>query len=156
MPHSVSFRRCSKIAESAAPKTQTTLEALTDRFGREQALKATGANVGQVQKLQAMGKDVEDRVIKRLLDDALGVDSGELAVLAVLMLLLGFTTGNRILMGVGLMALLAFVSRYYYYLQTSLLVKSMVLAVSGGLLLGARLVLHRMFPMSTKTEASHA
>lgn len=75
---------------------------------------------------------------------------------AVLMLLLGFTTGNRILMGVGLMALLAFVSRYYYYMQTTLLVKSAVLAVSGGLLLSARLVLHRVFPMATETEASHA
>jgi len=75
---------------------------------------------------------------------------------AMLILLLGFTTGNRILMGLGLFALLGFLSHYYYQLQTTLLVKSMVLAASGGVLLIARQVLRSVFPITTGTEAFHA
>lgn len=75
---------------------------------------------------------------------------------ALLILLLGFTTGNRILMGLGLFALLGFLSHYYYQLQTTLLVKSMVLAASGGILLAARQVLRRVFPITAGTETTHA
>jgi hypothetical protein len=60
---------------------------------------------------------------------------------ALLILLLGFASGNRILTGLGLIALAGFLSHYYYQLQTTLLVKSMVLAACGIVLLSARLML---------------
>lgn len=59
-----------ELAESAVPKAESTVLGMVDRFGREQALKATGGTTGQLERLQSMGRDVEDRVIKRLLDDA--------------------------------------------------------------------------------------
>jgi uncharacterized membrane protein len=71
-------------------------------------------------------------------------------VTALLILLLGFATGNRILMGLGLLALFGFMSHYYYQLQHTLLFKSMVLAVSGLLLLSVRQGLQKYFPYSDK------
>ena len=71
-------------------------------------------------------------------------------VTALLILLLGFATGKRILMGLGLLALFGFMSHYYYQLQHTLLFKSMVLAVSGLLLLSVRLGLQKYFPHSDK------
>lgn len=66
---------------AAVPKGEGTVMALVDRYGREQAIKATGANLGMVERLQAMGKDIEDRVITKLLDaapEALGKKPGTL------------------------------------------------------------------------------
>lgn len=50
-------------------------------------------------------------------------------------LLLGFAHGNRILGGVGAAALLTYASTYYYQMDVTLLAKSQVLAVTGGVLL---------------------
>ncbi|MBI1889927.1 MAG: DUF4401 domain-containing protein [Burkholderiales bacterium] len=77
------------------------------------------------------------------------------AVTALLILLLGFAASSRILMGLGIMALLGFVSHYYYQLQTTLLEKSAVLAAIGIALLVARLALHKAF-LSEESEAAHA
>lgn len=55
---------------ASAPRSEGTVMALVDRYGREQAIKATGANLGMVERLQAMGRDIEDRVITKLLDHA--------------------------------------------------------------------------------------
>lgn len=66
---------------ASVPKTEGTVMALVDRYGREQAIKATGANLGMVERLQAMGKDIEDRVITKLLDaapEALGKKPGSI------------------------------------------------------------------------------
>lgn len=63
------------------PKSEGTVMALVDRYGREQAIKATGANLGMVERLQAMGRDIEDRVITKLLDaapEALGKKPGSI------------------------------------------------------------------------------
>lgn len=75
---------------------------------------------------------------------------------ASLILLLGFACGNRILMGLGLVALLGFVSHYYYQMQSTLLVKSGVLAATGAALLLARLALHHYFPSESAEENAHA
>lgn len=75
---------------------------------------------------------------------------------ALLIALLGFACASRVLLGWGLFALLAFVSHYYYQLQTTLLVKSMVLAASGVALLALRLAWHRILPLPAQTEDSHA
>lgn len=76
--------------------------------------------------------------------------------IASLILLLGFACGNRILMGMGVMALLGFVSHYYYQMQSTLLVKSAVLAATGLALLLARLALHHYFPLDSTEEQHHA
>lgn len=65
---------------------------------------------------------------------------------ALLILLLGFATGNRLLMGLGLLALGGFISHYYYQLQHTLLFKSMVLAGSGAVLLMVRIGLQKYLP----------
>jgi hypothetical protein len=72
---------------------------------------------------------------------------------ALLILLLGFATGNRVLMGLGLLALGGFMSHYYYQLQQSLLFKSLVLMVSGAVLLSVRLGLQKYFPLTDKENA---
>jgi hypothetical protein len=54
--------------------------------------------------------------------------------------LLGFANGNRVLLGLGIAALLLYVSSYYYLLAATLLVKSGVLAATGVVLLAVRWV----------------
>jgi hypothetical protein len=55
--------------------------------------------------------------------------------------LLGFENGNRVLVGLGIAGLLFYVSGYYYLLDTTLLLKSGVLAATGAVLLAARWLL---------------
>jgi uncharacterized membrane protein len=53
-------------------------------------------------------------------------------------ILLGYAHGNRILTGLGIAALLLYISNYYYNLDATLLVKSQVLALTGAILLVLR------------------
>lgn len=75
---------------------------------------------------------------------------------SLLILLLGFATGNRVLMGLGLLALGGFISHYYYLLQNTLMFKSMVLAITGILLLSIRFGLQKYFPLTDSKEKSDA
>jgi hypothetical protein len=77
-------------------------------------------------------------------------------VTALLILLLGFATGNRVLMGLGLIALIGFISHYYYLLNHTLLFKSLVLALSGAVLLAVRFALQKYFPVIDAQENDHA
>ena len=72
---------------------------------------------------------------------------------ALLVLLLGFAAGNRILLALGIIGLFLFVGHFYYSLHATLLAKSGMLALTGVLLLGAWLLLRRNTPA---TEAAHA
>jgi hypothetical protein len=63
---------------------------------------------------------------------------------ALLLILLGFATANRILLALGFVAFAGFLSNYYYRLDSTLLVKSMVLMGLGAGILGARVALDRM------------
>jgi uncharacterized membrane protein len=72
---------------------------------------------------------------------------------ALIVLLLGFRRGNRLLLGMALLFLALFLSAYYYHLSISLLLKSAALAGSGAVLLGLRWLLLRRLP---RQEASHA
>jgi len=65
---------------------------------------------------------------------------------ALLVLILGFAGGNRVLFGLGLLAVASFLSHYYYQLRETLLYKSLVLAAAGTLMLGARWGMNRLFP----------
>ena len=67
----------------------------------------------------------------------------------LMIVLLGFANGNRVLAGAGIAALLFYISKYYYLLDATLLAKSGVLALTGAALLGARwLVLNLVLPKS--------
>ncbi len=68
--------------------------------------------------------------------------------------LLGFANSNRLLMGLGFVALLFYSSAYYYTLEETLLIKSQILAATGVTLLLVRWVMLRwVFP---QPEANHA
>lgn len=64
----------------------------------------------------------------------------------MLILLLGFAGSNRVLMGLGTISLLFYISSYYYLLDTTLLEKSQTLLIIGLVLLGARWLMLRIAP----------
>jgi uncharacterized membrane protein len=69
-------------------------------------------------------------------------------------MLLGFSNGNRILVGLGIAALLFYLSAYYYTLETTLLVKSEILAATGVVLLLVRwVVLKWVLPPREDSDA---
>lgn len=74
---------------------------------------------------------------------------------ATLILLLGYGNGNRVLAGLGVAALLSYLSFYYYSLEATLLHKSVLMAVTGVALLAARLILQRSWP-APQQEDRHA
>jgi hypothetical protein len=76
--------------------------------------------------------------------------------IALLVLVLGFAAGNRILMGLGVLSLLGFISHYYYQLQQTLLIKSLVLAATGIVLLAIRWALKNATPAVAGTEVRDA
>jgi uncharacterized membrane protein len=73
---------------------------------------------------------------------------------ALLILLLGFAAGNRLLMALGVLALLGFASHFYYSLHSTLLAKSGFLAATGLCLLAAHLIIARV--ARTAVEPGHA
>lgn len=74
---------------------------------------------------------------------------------AVALLVIGFANGNKVLAGLGIIAMLGYLSHYYYSLQITLLEKSAVLVCTGIALLAARVALQRYWP-EQKEGASHA
>jgi len=73
---------------------------------------------------------------------------------ALLILLLGFAAGNRLLMASGVLGLLGFATHFYYSLHATLLAKSGLLAITGLCLLAAHLLLRRLH--AGTVEAGHA
>jgi hypothetical protein len=72
---------------------------------------------------------------------------------ALLIVLLGYAAGSRVLTGFGLFALAGFLSHYYYLMQTTLLMKSGMLLLAGAVLLAARALSHHWFPHEEKRDA---
>ena len=64
--------------------------------------------------------------------------------IGVMIILLGYANGNRILTGLGISSLLYFVSAYYYNLHSTLLVKSELLVILGSLLIVASWLMRRV------------
>ncbi len=60
---------------------------------------------------------------------------------AVIVVLIGFATGSRPLVGVGILALLWYLSYFYYSLEATLLVKSIALVAAGLVLIGLRVAM---------------
>ena len=76
--------------------------------------------------------------------------------LTLIILLVGYAHGNRVLAGLGIFSMLAYLSHYYYILDISLLQKSMLLMGSGIILLAARVALKRGWPISGNVGHPHA
>ena len=72
------------------------------------------------------------------------------------LVLLGFAGSNRVLLGLGIIALLFFVSAYYYLLQLSLLDKAYILFTVGSALLLAYWVKRRWLDANANAGGNHA
>lgn len=72
-----------------------------------------------------------------------------------LLLVIGFANGNRLLLGIGLFGLLASLSSYYYFLDATLLEKSLILGGAGIALLAARWTMLHLTP-TPKAPPPHA
>lgn len=75
---------------------------------------------------------------------------------ALLILLLGFAVGNRLLVALGILSLLGFVTHFYYSLHATLLEKSGILAMTGLCLLAIWFALGRVSPSSGTGDPGHA
>ena len=69
------------------------------------------------------------------------------------LLVLGYANGNRVLGGLGIVALTGYLSYYYYSLHATLLDKSALLAATGIALLAARFVMQRVVPGKAARDA---
>lgn len=74
----------------------------------------------------------------------------------LVIVLLGYANDNRVLTGLGIFALIAYLSHYYYQMEATLLIKSAVLVTTGMVLLIARFVLGRVWPDNVQKGGSHA
>jgi uncharacterized membrane protein len=69
-----------------------------------------------------------------------------------MIVLLGYAAANRVLAGIGLAALVFYLSAYYYTLEETLLYKSAVLAATGLVLLASRWLMLRFVLPETDDE----
>ena len=113
------------------------------------------------QLLQRRGQAISERLaltalLGTLLFCVVSLEARGLTVGMVIMLL-GFAGGNRVLLGLGIASLLFYISSYYYLLDATLFAKAQTLLIVGLVLLGVRwLMLRVMFGMPGEKEAKHA
>lgn len=79
--------------------------------------------------------------------EAHGLSQGAVVVV------LGFAIGNRLIMGLGGILLLLAITNYYYWLDATLLAKSVTLCLLGVLLLTLRWVLRRRWRIDRRVAA---
>jgi uncharacterized membrane protein len=72
----------------------------------------------------------------------------------IVIMLLGFAGSNRVLLGLGILSLLFYISSYYYLLDATLLTKSLNLLVVGLVLLALRWLILAVLPVIK--EVKHA
>jgi hypothetical protein len=77
-------------------------------------------------------------------------------ITGLVIVLLGYANGNRVLAGLGIFALIAYLIHYYYQMEATLLIKSAVLFATGMALLIARFVFGRVWPDRGETGGGHA
>jgi len=82
---------------------------------------------------------------------ALSVEAPGIAT-GLMIVLLGYAAANRVLAGIGLAALVFYLSAYYYTLEETLLYKSAVLAATGLVLLASRWLMLRFVLPETDDE----
>ena len=94
------------------------------------------------QLLQRRGRSVSEPIgiaalLGTLLLSAVSMQAWGIT-LGVVIMLLGFSGGNRVLMGLGAASLLFYISAYYYLLDATLLTKAQNLLIIGLVLLATR------------------
>lgn len=72
--------------------------------------------------------------------------------IGMLILLFGFFGSNRVLIGLGIISLLFYISSYYYLLDTTLINKALNLFVVGLILLGIRWLMKRIIPVDEEVQ----
>ncbi|MGP9766927.1 DUF4401 domain-containing protein [Halomonas sp. AOP13-D3-9] len=77
----------------------------------------------------------------------------------LVVVLLGFAMGHRLVMGLGVLSLLMGIGSYSYWLDATLLTKALTLLIIGGVLLTLRLALHKWLSigesMPSPAEGGH-
>ena len=77
-------------------------------------------------------------------------------LLALIVIMLGATSGNRVFIGAGITFLVVFIATYFYGIQVSMLTKSISLVATGTAVLAARWILLRVTTGPIEGGASHA
>ena len=114
--------------------------------------------VAVVWRLQARrGSDLDDKntlvaVFAAALVTAASFKAPGIAT-GLTLVLLGYANANRSLVGLGLIALVSYLSAYYYFLESTLLMKSLTLAVTGLVLIAVRFLAR---PLLFPAPTSHA
>jgi uncharacterized membrane protein len=100
--------------------------------------------------------DRRDALIALATAAAVGVLAVEAPGIAtgLMLALLAYSAGNRVLLGIALAALAFYLSAYYYMLEETLLFKSAVLAATGLILLAARWLMLRFVLPETGNDAA--
>lgn len=70
----------------------------------------------------------------------------------IVIMLLGFSASNRVLLGLGIVSLLFYISTYYYLLDITLLKKSQILLIVGVALLFVRWLMQRVMPIQEEVH----
>jgi hypothetical protein len=76
-------------------------------------------------------------------------------LLALIVIMLGTTSGNRMFIGAGITFLVVFIATYFYGIQVSMLTKSISLVATGAAVLMARWLLLRVTADHIEGGASH-
>ena len=77
-------------------------------------------------------------------------------LLALVVIMLGATSGNRVFLGAGITFLVVFIATYFYGIQVSMLTKSISLVATGAAVLAARWLLLKVTASSIEGGAGHA
>jgi hypothetical protein len=77
-------------------------------------------------------------------------------LLALIVIMLGATSGNRVFIGAGIAFLFVFIATYFYGIQISMLTKSISLVATGVAVLAARWLLLKVAAGPIEGGASHA
>ena len=108
--------------------------------------------------LQRYGRGFSDRLSITVLLGTLILCAVSMKVqgitVGMVIMLLGFAGANRVLLGLGIVSLLFYISSYYYLLDATLLAKSQSLLIVGLVLLIVRWLMQRI--LSVKRRAQHA
>ena len=96
----------------------------------------------------AIGALVSTLVLCAVSMEVIGITVG------MVIIMLGFLGGNRVLLGLGIASLLFYISSYYYLLDATLLAKALTLFVVSLVLFVIRWVMLRVLPIGR--EFNHA
>ena len=77
-------------------------------------------------------------------------------VLALIVVMLGASSGNRVFIGAGITFLVLFVTMYFYGIQVTMLTKSLTLVATGSAVLFARWLILKVVAATAAGVSDHA